>query len=206
MGHITHLRNHFKSINIWFYIITLIKRRKNPLSPFWELNGPYLSNLKSLSPKDALCKLWLILAQWFWRRRFLNLINFVIISSWKRAWPFIWTNLNSLHPRMLCSKFGWNWPGGSGEDQVCFVLGLVKIGPGFWRRFLNILNIILYFRYYLPLERGMALYLNKLEYPPPKDALCQVWLILAQWFWLSLIHIWRCRRYAVCRSRWSPYH
>ena len=24
--------------------------------------------------------------------------------------------------------------------------------------------------------------------------------------WLSLIHIWRCRRYAVCRSRWSPYH
>eukprot|EP00826_Nyctotherus_ovalis_P039155 TRINITY_DN3739_c0_g1_i8.p1 TRINITY_DN3739_c0_g1~~TRINITY_DN3739_c0_g1_i8.p1 ORF type:complete len:287 (-),score=63.81 TRINITY_DN3739_c0_g1_i8:13-873(-) len=24
--------------------------------------------------------------------------------------------------------------------------------------------------------------------------------------WLSLIHICRCRRYAVCRSRWSPYH
>ena len=24
--------------------------------------------------------------------------------------------------------------------------------------------------------------------------------------YLSLIHIWRCRRYAVCRSRWSPYH
>ena len=26
------------------------------------------------------------------------------------------------------------------------------------------------------------------------------------WTYLSLIHIWRCRRYAVCRSRWSPYH
>ena len=26
------------------------------------------------------------------------------------------------------------------------------------------------------------------------------------WTHLSLIHIWRCRRYAVCRSRWSPYH
>ena len=26
------------------------------------------------------------------------------------------------------------------------------------------------------------------------------------WYSLSLIHIWRCRRYAVCRSRWSPYH
>ena len=24
--------------------------------------------------------------------------------------------------------------------------------------------------------------------------------------WLSLIHIWRCRRSYACRSRWSPYH
>ena len=24
--------------------------------------------------------------------------------------------------------------------------------------------------------------------------------------WLSLIHIWRCRRLLTCRSRWSPYH
>ena len=24
--------------------------------------------------------------------------------------------------------------------------------------------------------------------------------------WLSLIHIWRCRRRLRCRSRWSPYH
>ena len=28
-----------------------------------------------------------------------------------------------------------------------------------------------------------ALQLNKLESPSPKDALCQVWLKLAQWFW-----------------------
>ena len=26
------------------------------------------------------------------------------------------------------------------------------------------------------------------------------------WFYLSLIHIWRCRRQFLCRSRWSPYH
>ena len=31
--------------------------------------------------------------------------------------PFILTNLNPLHPRMLCAKFGWNWPSGSGEDD-----------------------------------------------------------------------------------------
>ena len=41
---------------------------------------------------------------------------FVIIAPWKRAGPFIWTNLNPLHPRMLCAKFGWNWPSSSGEE------------------------------------------------------------------------------------------
>eukprot|EP00826_Nyctotherus_ovalis_P016820 TRINITY_DN14897_c0_g1_i2.p2 TRINITY_DN14897_c0_g1~~TRINITY_DN14897_c0_g1_i2.p2 ORF type:complete len:172 (+),score=23.78 TRINITY_DN14897_c0_g1_i2:260-775(+) len=30
--------------------------------------------------------------------------------------------------------------------------------------------------------------------------------VIAQSLKLSLIHICRCRRYAVCRSRWSPYH
>ena len=30
--------------------------------------------------------------------------------------------------------------------------------------------------------------------------------LLAVTFILSLIHIWRCRRYSLCRSRWSPYH
>ena len=42
---------------------------------------------------------------------------FVIIYPWKRAGPFIWTNLNSIHPRMFCAKFGWNWPSGSGEKD-----------------------------------------------------------------------------------------
>jgi hypothetical protein len=31
-----------------------------------------LSNIKSSTPKDDLCPVWLKLAQWFWRRRFLN--------------------------------------------------------------------------------------------------------------------------------------
>ena len=33
---------------------------------------------------------------------------FAIISPWKRAGSFIWTNLNPLHAKMLCAKFGWN--------------------------------------------------------------------------------------------------
>ena len=38
------------------------------------------------------------------------------------------------------------------------------------------------FRYYVPFEKGMALHLNKHDFPSPKDALCQVWLKLALWF------------------------
>ena len=36
---------------------------------------------------------------------------------------------------------------------------------------------------YLPLEKGGALYLNKLESPSPKDAWRKVLLKLAQWIW-----------------------
>jgi hypothetical protein len=62
--------------------------------------------------------------QLFWAseflRRFLNdpthFYIFVIISRLKRTWPFDWTNLNSLHLRIICFKFEWFWLAGSGED------------------------------------------------------------------------------------------
>ena len=38
----------------------------------------------------------------------------------------------------------------------------------------HIVKIFSQFRKYLPLEKGGALHLNKLESPSPKDALCQV--------------------------------
>jgi hypothetical protein len=54
----------------------------------------------------------------------------------------------------------------------------------FWRRrFSKIFIAFLLFRYYLPLEKGYPFRLNKLESPPPKDDLCQVWFKLALWFW-----------------------
>ena len=91
---------------------------------------------------------------------------FLIISPWKKAGPFIWTNLNPLHRKMHCVKFGWNWLSGSEEEY-----------------FLNFVNLFSLFLNYLPLEKGGALHLNKTESPSPKDALCQVWLKMAQWFW-----------------------
>ena len=42
------------------------------------------------------------------------------------------------------------------------------------RRFLKFINAFSLFRYYLPLEKGGVLHLNKLESPSHKDALCQV--------------------------------
>eukprot|EP00826_Nyctotherus_ovalis_P026751 TRINITY_DN20869_c0_g1_i1.p1 TRINITY_DN20869_c0_g1~~TRINITY_DN20869_c0_g1_i1.p1 ORF type:complete len:196 (+),score=43.47 TRINITY_DN20869_c0_g1_i1:106-693(+) len=46
-------------------------------------------------------------------------------------------------------------------------------------------------------EEGKANLASKYLFPAKK---------IAQLANLSLIHICRCRRYAVCRSRWSPYH
>ena len=79
----------------------------------------YLKKLESPLPKDAFSQVWFILVQWFWRF-FFNFVNvfcyIVVISLWKRAGPFIWTNVNPLHPRMICAKFGWNWFSGSGGE------------------------------------------------------------------------------------------
>ena len=61
---------------------------------------------------------------------------------------------------------------------------LVEIGPVVLKKkiFLNFVNVFSQFHYYLPLEKGGALHLNKLESPSPKDALCKIWLKLAHWF------------------------
>ena len=87
---------------------------------------------------------------------------------------FIWTNLNPLHQRMHCAKFGLNWPSGSEDNRFSL--------------FLN----------YLSLEKGRALHLNKLEFPSPKDALCQVWLKLTQWFWRRR---WKCEKLRQCQQQ-----
>ena len=83
---------------------------------------------------------------------------FEIIFPWKKAELFIWKNLNPLHSRRICTKFGCNWLSGSGEED-----------------FFNFVNVFSLFHYYLPLK--------KLEFSSPNDALCQIWLKLAQWFW-----------------------
>ena len=146
-------------------------------SPLGKKRGPSFKQTWIHSPKDAFYQVWLKLIQWFWRRRFLQcffLHFFVIISPWKRVGPFIWTNVNPLHPRVLCVKFGWNWPIGSGEDFFYFA------------------NVVSLFRNYLPLEKGGNHHLNKPESHLPKVALCQIWMKLAQWFWRRR---WKCEKF-----------
>ena len=125
MGNIAHLRNQFKSINTFAqsndYIISLILERKKThhlLFDYWTV---------------LICKTWVPFNQGWFVPKSLAEIGpvvladfkfssmyfrcFVIVSPWKKARPFIWTNLNSLHSRMLCAKFRWNWLFGSGEED-----------------------------------------------------------------------------------------
>ena len=80
-----------------------------------------LNKLEFPSSKNAVWQDWLKLDQWFWRRRFFKVFNvfyyFTIISPLRRAWSFIWKNLNFFYPSMTCAKFGSNWLSGSGEED-----------------------------------------------------------------------------------------
>ena len=52
------------------------------------------------------------------------------------------------------------WPSGSGQKD-----------------FLNLVNEFLQFPYYLSLEIGMTLHLNKRKFPKPKDDLCNCFVV-----------------------------
>ena len=151
MGKIAHLRKQFKAINTYDYM--LIKRRKNPLSTFWEFNGSYFKqslihftqgcfvpNLVEIGP--------VVLEKKFFKISSMYIYYFVIVSPLKSVWPFVWTNLNPLHPRNHRAKFGLNWPSGYGEKD-----------------FLNFVNVFLLFNNCLPKEKGQALHMNKLGSP-----------------------------------------
>jgi hypothetical protein len=57
------------------------------------------------------------------------------------------------------------------STQRQFVPSLVTLVQWFWRRFLNDPTPYLHFCNYLSFEEDLALYLNKLEFPSPKDNL-----------------------------------
>ena len=149
--------------------------------------------LESPPPKDALSQTRLQLSPWFWRRRFLNLVDAFSLLPLKlahrfRKWifwnflnvflpfrnylplekvgSFIWINFNSTHPRMLFAKFGRNWPCGSGEEDFLF--------------------LSMHFRYFVitppPLGKERGPSVVEILIPFTQGSLCQVWLKLLHWF------------------------
>ena len=107
------------------------------ISP-WKRIGPFLwTNLKSIYQRMNCAKFgrnWhsgsgedlLISSMYF------HYFIITCISPWKRAGPFfeqtwipftqgwivfIWRNSNPVYRKMLCARFGWNWPSCSGEDD-----------------------------------------------------------------------------------------
>ena len=65
----------------------------------------------------------------------------------------------------------------------------LKLAQWFWRRiFFNYVKIFSLLSKSSLFGKDVVLHLNKLEFPSPKEAVCQVWLKLAQWFWRQ----WKC--------------
>ena len=157
-------RRFFNFVNVFFAISWL-----SPLGKSW---GPSFE--QPWIPFTQGCFVPILveikLAQCFWRRRFFYFVNvFLLFHNYlplekDRALDLI--NIESPSPK----------------DALCQVQ--LKLAQWFWKwRLFNFINVFLLFRNYLPLEKGGALHLNKLESPSPKNAMCQVWLKLAQWFW-----------------------
>ena len=88
--------------------------------PCWRSQGPSLYNFKIFDILDIqsfsdseLSRLGVTSIGdrvWLWSK-------FALISPSGRVWAFICKNLHSIYMylRMLCAKFGWKWPSGSGE-------------------------------------------------------------------------------------------
>ena len=153
----------------------------------------------------------------------MNFCYFVIISSWK---IFIWikqprvhcANLVEIGPMVLekmifkfcqyifaislLSPLGKGWRPSFEQTEIpftkrWFVLSLVEIGPVVLEKKIFKIYQCIFHNYHL-LEKRVALHLNKLESPSPKDALFQVWLKLAQWFW---IRRWKCEKFTDRQTR-----
>ena len=68
------------------------------------------------------------------------------------------------------------------KDTLCQVW--LKLAKWFSRRrFLKVVYVLSLCGYYLPLEKCIALKLNKFEFPLTKNTLCHAWLKLARRFW-----------------------
>ena len=114
----------------------------------------YLKKLECPSPKGALLQVYLRLDEWFCQ----CISAFSQLSTLSKKWVRSLSKLLSSSPKNALAQWF--------QRRRCF----------------SFLNVFLLVRNCLPLEKGLTVQLNKIESPSPNNALCQVWLKLAQWF------------------------
>ena len=136
--------------------------------PLWRGPGPLF---EFFPPKDNLYQVWLILACWFRRRRFLKIFSHCVFLLFRNYRP-----LEKGYPLSLKT-----FESPSPKEYLCQVW--LKLVQWFWRRFSYDPIPFLHFCDYLPFEEDLVLLLNKLEFSTSKDNLYQVWLTLPRWFW-----------------------
>ena len=111
----------------------------NNLSPFWE--RMVFRNFVLSLPSDWMGQDWIK----YWSSRsgedfkkssmYFSLCPY-IISHWKKAWPFIWTNTNALYLKILCAELSkltlWLWRKKILSRQLCIfcMLLLPPLGKG----------------------------------------------------------------------------
>ena len=128
----------------------------------------HLNKFESPSPKNALCQVWLKLAKLFWKR-YLNFDNEFLLF---RYYPLLEKG-GTLHLNKLESP----------SPKDC----LVEIGQAVLEKIFKFWQCIFAISLLSILEKGRDPTFEQLEYPLSKDALCQVWLRFAQWFWRSFV-------------------
>ena len=108
--------------------------------------------------------------------------HFDIISPSKRMWFFIWTNLNSHHPRMLCAKLRWNWSNGSWRGFI--YLMSINYFCYFRVDFINcqydIFSLYVAIEIVSPHRTGRGFHLNKFYFPSPR-------MLCAEFLYVSII-------------------
>ena len=114
----------FKSINTYDYIIMLIKRRKKNTSLLLgELIGSSFEQTWIPFTKGCFVPSLVEIGSVVLEKKIFNFFQWIFAISYnylplESSGPFIWTDLNPLHPRMLRAKFDRNWFSGSGEEFI----------------------------------------------------------------------------------------
>ena len=95
------------------------------LSPLKEDVTLHFNIFESPLHKDTLCQVWFKLSQWFRIRRFSKVVHIFSLCcyylplekgqnpSFERNWILF------IQGCSVRAMFSWNWPGGSGEDNMC---------------------------------------------------------------------------------------